>query len=1088
MCSTYELRVDPFRQQYPKKRVWSFIGTGKAKNSRIDRVYINEEETPNITDMRYLQTPFGGHRILQFTKKGLVEHGKGYYKMNTSILKEPKHRELIENLSEEIKSQPSTDPIHKWQTFTMLAKSRSIAYSKFRNDIKRGLKNKLQKQIMEIEEKDDFDKDHVLDHYTYAKRRLKQLQLQEIEGYKKRLRLLAPYEQAEPDIAFYAKLQKKKISNDTIGQLAKSKEGEIFTDKKKLMEISTDFYKSLYTPNKVNTATQDKLLKNIKKKISYKQRCTLNARLSDEELRTAAFQLNKDKSPGLDGLPAEFYQEYWDIIKDLYIPFIREIKTKSIPKGKNASVIKLVYKNKGETFLLENYRPISLINVDIKILCKALANRLLPILPTIIHASQTAVLGRRIDQTVHLIRDLIDLANKEDDTVAFIFMDQEKAFDRVNHEFLYKTMKAFGIGENFINWIRTLYSNASAMINVNGFLTTPIPFNRGVRQGCPLSSMLYVMVIEILALQLRENPNIVGFQIEGEKIVSAHYMDDSTIIIKQNRCFKEVIKELTEYEEASGAKMNYSKTKGLWTGSWKGRRNTPMNIHWTSTNVKNLGVFFGNITPEVYTFNDIIPNVKKRLNYWKQFKLSHLGKARVVEMFLASTLIYAIKFYIIPTDIEKDLRQSILQYVNFPEKCTTNTQLEMWRLKEKGGIKSVNLQIKSEISKAKWLLELASNPELKAHLHIFKSIMGTQKGNISGRDLIFLEHSYIQRILDTNNQFYKEALLAITSLDIKKGISQVSKWNNEHIFYNKLFSLKNKNKVIHIIPYFQNAHLYTLDQFMEEKMKEVREQPYDRRAVSLYDKIVLNPYAKKKDLLVTNDGEEINLECITHKQLYEATISNLPGFHHSQIRWANTLNKPFEWDDIWYTVHNFLNTHKMTSLIWQQIHLNFYTTYLYNKWHQANDPCPLCGEIPQTRFHIMLHCETVESIWKDIEPVLLKLHPTQVSIEEKAFGIVIKRPKTGWTNRPQNRHGIYVRNWLTYLMRKCIAKVERKSHYSSFNITTKIKQEVHYALVKELDKKLFALHDKGNLKVFDSFFAYKNILCKKNRRRHIQDK
>ena len=100
-----------------------------------------------------------------------------------------------------------------------------------------------------------------------------------------------------------------------------------------------------------------------------------------------------------------------------------------------------------------------------------------------------------------------------------------------------------------------------------------------------------------------------------------------------------------------------------------------------------------------------------------------------------------------------------------------------------------------------------------------------------------------------------------------------------------------------------------------------------------------------------------------------------------------------------------------------------------------------------------IHCTTVRSIWKDIEPVLLKLPPTQVSIEEKAFGIVIKRPKTGWTNRPQNRHGIYVRNWLTYLMRKCISKVERKSHYSNFNITTKIKQEVHYALVKELDKK-----------------------------------
>ena len=54
------------------------------------------------------------------------------------------------------------------------------------------------------------------------------------------------------------------------------------------------------------------------------------------------------------------------------------------------------------------------------------------------------------------------MANKNDDTAAFVFLDQEKAFDRVNHEFLFKTMKAFGIGENFINWVKTIYSNASS--------------------------------------------------------------------------------------------------------------------------------------------------------------------------------------------------------------------------------------------------------------------------------------------------------------------------------------------------------------------------------------------------------------------------------------------------------------------------------------------------------------------------------------------------------------------------------------------------------------------------------------------------
>ena len=78
-------------------------------------------------------------------------------------------------------------------------------------------------------------------------------------------------------------------------------------------------------------------------------------------------------------------------------------------------------------------------------------------------------------------------------------------------------MQTFGIGASFINWVQIIYSNASTRVNVNGYLTEPISLKSGVRQGCPLSAFLYVLVIEILALQLRANPNIVGFTIGGEK-------------------------------------------------------------------------------------------------------------------------------------------------------------------------------------------------------------------------------------------------------------------------------------------------------------------------------------------------------------------------------------------------------------------------------------------------------------------------------------------------------------------------------------------------------------------------------------------
>ena len=177
-------------------------------------------------------------------------------------------------------------------------------------------------------------------------------------------------------------------------------------------------------------------MRNIKKTVSQEQKHNLDAPISQEKIKTVIFQMEKNKILDLDGIPIEFYQEYWNEIKHMYMAFIQAVRVDMFPKGKNTSVIKIIYKKTGECFLLTNYRPISLINVDIKILCKVLANRLKYVLPTIIHQSQTAVFGRRIDQTIHTIRDLIELANENDEQAAFIFLDQEKAFDRVDHDFL----------------------------------------------------------------------------------------------------------------------------------------------------------------------------------------------------------------------------------------------------------------------------------------------------------------------------------------------------------------------------------------------------------------------------------------------------------------------------------------------------------------------------------------------------------------------------------------------------------------------------------------------------------------------------
>ena len=1070
--------VDPFREQNPNRRIWSFIGTGAAGNSRIDRLYVNSINMTNITNMKYIKTSFPHHKIFAFDIKNDQEWGKGYYKLNTSLFEDDEYENIVEETLTEVNMLANRSAKNKWEIFMMTMKTKSMRYSTIRNYAKKRLKSELIRQINVIEESNDpkpFE-----EHYAYLKGRLKQIEDKEIDGYIRRVRFLVPYEKTEPDIAFFSKVEGQKRAKDRINQLAEHTDGQIFTDKENIMRISTKFYKDLYTTDKVNEKIQDNLLKNVKTKLSKEAKNNLESPFTIEEVFKAIQSLQSGKSPGLDGFPIEFYKKYWHLIHDLFLAYVNEVLQSGISDSRNVSVVKLLYKKTGEIFLLTNYRPISLINTDVKIITKVLTIRLNYVLPTIIHPTQTAIYGRKIDQNIHLVRDLIDLANKNDETAAFIFLDQEKAFDRVNHRFLFKTMHAFGIGDTFIKWVSTIYANATSILQINGYFSEKIPFKRGVRQGCPLSALLYVLVIEVLAIQLRNNPNIVGFRIEGEKIVSAHYMDDSTIIITQNRCFKEVIKELDLYQSASEAKINYKKTKGLWAGSWKGRRIAPIkNITWTSADVKNLGIYFGNENPAFKSFNDIVPKFKSRLNYWKQFKLTKIGKASISEMFLASKLVYAIKFYPIPQKFQKEIQDSIFNFVNFPNKVITISQKEMWKIKPHGGCKLVNVQIKSETSKAKWLMEIATKPHFKVNLNIFSALIGPQKGQNQGRDLIFLLKSFMSHNLKIDNPFYTEALKAVAIFERKKGIADIKDWDRENIFYNPLITDKTGN-TLKENAYLRKKGISKLGQLFEEKAKKSRNIPFDNKITSIAETIILDTSIEKEDMVILgNGGRQVKMLAITQKDLYEDAIFRMSRPHNHETKWIDKLNTMFLPEEVWASVHNFLSSNQTKTAIWEQIHLNFYTQYSYNKWHSSSGTCPLCNTLPDSIYHIILDCDFVNNIWESIKVTLLKLHKKPISDEEKSLGIV----------HINKSPGMLARNWLTYKMREQLLEFERKAYHSQQRASISLfKTSFNRSLAYDLKKLMLRFSNDGKLDLFDKIFVNQGILCTKTQNGNYKPK
>ena len=146
-----------------------------------------------------------------------------------------------------------------------------------------------------------------------------------------------------------------------------------------------------------------------------------------------------------------------------------------------------------------------------------------------------------------------------------------KAFDRVDWNFMFRTLKKFNFGESFIQWIKLAYNQISSKIKVNGTESDSFTLERGVRQGCPLSAMLYIVTAEILALTIRANPKIVGISVDGTEFKLSQYADDTTLMLSGEESLDALINTLGQYEQASGAKVHPGKCAGLWLGSNRGR-------------------------------------------------------------------------------------------------------------------------------------------------------------------------------------------------------------------------------------------------------------------------------------------------------------------------------------------------------------------------------------------------------------------------------------------------------------------------------------------------------------------------------------
>ena len=219
---------------------------------------------------------------------------------------------------------------------------------------------------------------------------------------------------------------------------------------------------------------------------------------------------------------------------------------------------------KKDCMRIENYRLITLLNTDYKIMTKALASQLATHACTLLHQDQLGfVPTQSIFNLIRLAETMCAYANYMEENGVIVTLNQEKAYDKIDHKYMLATLKHFRIPDVFINTVATLYKHAKMQVIINGVCSETYPVIRGVRQGDPLSCLLFDLTIELLTASIQNAPTLTGYNIPNTNItVKVNlYADDTTVYLSDTDHYSDLEHVLEKWCLASGAKFNLEKQK-----------------------------------------------------------------------------------------------------------------------------------------------------------------------------------------------------------------------------------------------------------------------------------------------------------------------------------------------------------------------------------------------------------------------------------------------------------------------------------------------------------------------------------------------
>jgi hypothetical protein len=387
----------------------------------------------------------------------------------------------------------------------------------------------------------------------------------------------------------------------------------------------------------------------------------LEAPPSIGEVKSAIWDCGSSKAPGPDGFSFGFVKKYWAKLHSDIMDFVDLFfKERKIPRGCNTSFITLIPKV-DNPFLISDYRPISLINVQYKIIAKILANRLALVVDKLVNPVQSAFIGgRQILDGPLILNEVIRWYKVKKKKLMIFKVDFAKAYDSLNWSYLLWVLREMGFGDKWVEMVNACLSSATSSVLINGSPTKEFPIERGLRQGDPLSPFLFILAMEGLHLLINKElggGNFCPAKIGSKEIKISHlfYADDVIFVAEWSKenflCIQRI---LNIFSNASGLRINNGKSNLFGIGVTADeieRLSRASGCNVGMLPFRYLGVPVGERLSSVKAWEPIILKFKSRLARWKANLLSCGGRLTLVSSVLGSLPNYFLSIFRLPKKV-----------------------------------------------------------------------------------------------------------------------------------------------------------------------------------------------------------------------------------------------------------------------------------------------------------------------------------------------------------------------------------------------------------------------------------------------------